>query len=61
MMRRFHQYVARIGERQQPAGAQTRDEIGSHVNVGAGCKAQGNAFVVENDLQAIGRLAQRRA
>jgi len=61
MVRRFNQHVARVGERQQAAGTQARDEIGDHVDVGAGCKAQGNAFLVENALQALGGFAQRRA
>lgn len=56
MVRRFHQHVARIGDRKQAAGAQTGNKIGAHMNIRTGHEAKRDAFRIERGLKFRDRL-----
>ena len=60
VMRRLNQHVARISDRQELTRSKPGNEVGSHVNVGAGDQAQRNSILVEHVLERLSRLANRR-
>ena len=53
MVRRLDQHVARIGNGQETAGSEPRDEIGGHMDVRAGDKLQRNPFLIESCLKLL--------
>lgn len=61
VVRRLHEDIAGIGQRQQVAGPEPANEVGNDVIVGPGDQAQGDAMVVERPLELLCRLADLRA
>lgn len=51
VMRRFHQHIARISDRQHSSRLQSGNEIGRHVNVGAGGQPKRNSILIKGVLQ----------
>lgn len=60
VVRRLHEDIAGIGQRQQVAGPEPANEVGNDVIVGPGNQAQGDAMVVEHPLELLRGLANLR-
>lgn len=61
MVRRFHQDVAQVGDREQAAGTQAAEKIRAYVDIRARHQAESDAFRVEHGLKFCGRLPDRGA
>ena len=53
MVRRLDQHVARIGNGQETAGSEPRDEIGGHMDIRAADKLKRNPFLIESALKLL--------
>ena len=61
MVRRFHQHIARVGERQQAARLQPRDKVRHEMHVRASHQLERHALAIKLGLKRGDRLSNLRA
>ncbi len=60
VMRRLHEHIARVGERQQSTRFESRDEIRHEMDIGACHQLQGDALAIELGLESRHGLTNLR-